>query len=81
MLRKCLRLALDRGVFFEHVGLRGREDAVESAQHRERQDDLAVFVSLIGATEQVADAPDEVRRVANEFQRSLVGDVSRRFFK
>ena len=41
-------------------GLGRREEAVEAAQHRQRQDDLAVLVPLVWAAEQVADAPDEV---------------------
>ena len=33
--------------------------AVKTAQHGQRKDHLAVFVALVGASEQVAYAPDE----------------------
>ena len=46
----------------QHVFLRVCEHTVEAAQHRERQDHLAVLVALVGAARQVADAPDEVRQ-------------------
>ncbi len=55
-----LGLGLDGGVLFQHRGLRRREDAIESAQDRQRQDDLAIFVPFVRAAEQIADAPDEV---------------------
>ena len=53
--------ALDLG---EHVGLRRLEHAVEAAQHRKRQDDAAVLCGLVGAAEQVGNAPDEADLVA-----------------
>ena len=53
--------------------------AVKAAQHGERQDHLAVFVALVGASEDVADSPDEF----SEFlvgscvhKRSILGMVS-----
>ena len=55
-----LRLGLDLRVLRQHLRLGRREQAVEAAQHRQRQDDLAVFVPLVRTAEQVADAPDEV---------------------
>ena len=53
-------LVLICGVLCEHRGLGRREEAIEAAQHGQRQDDLAVFVPLVRPPEQVADAPDEV---------------------
>jgi hypothetical protein len=35
------------------------EDAIKAAQDCEREDDLAILVSLVGATKEVANAPDE----------------------
>ena len=52
-------LGLDRGVFFQHLRFGWREDAIEAAQDGEREDDLAVFVPLVRAAEEIADAPDE----------------------
>lgn len=52
--------ALERLVRVEHVLLGERKDAVESPEHRQRQDDLSVFVPLVWASQQVADAPDGV---------------------
>ena len=51
------------------VGLEDRllglsEDAVEAPEDCEREDHLAVFVALVRTSEQVADAPDEVRQLA-----------------
>ena len=43
----------------EHLGLGGFEDAVEAAQNRERQDDLAVLGRLVGAAQEVGHRPDE----------------------
>ena len=59
MADDVFRLGLDGGMFLQHGGLGRREDAIEPAQDGERQDDLAVFVPLVGAAEQIADAPDE----------------------
>ena len=59
MTDDVLRLGFDGGVLLRHGGLGRRENAVEPAQHRQRQDDLAILVSLAGATEQIADASDE----------------------
>ena len=45
------------------------EHAVEAAQHGERQDDAAVLGGLVGAAQQVGDAPDEadlVREAVHE---------------
>lgn len=47
-------------------GLLGRfEDAVEAAQHDERQDDLAVLGLLVVPPEQVGHRPNERRVVSN----------------
>ena len=46
-------------VCVEHRLFRVGENAVEAAQHRQRQDDLAVLVTLVRTTQQVADPPDE----------------------
>ena len=48
----------------QHIVLGVSEHAVETAQHRERQDHLAVLVALVGAAQQIADVPDEVRKLA-----------------
>jgi hypothetical protein len=52
-------LGFDSGVFFQHLRLRRHQDAIETPQNGERQDDFAILVPLVGAAEQVADAPDE----------------------
>jgi hypothetical protein len=44
----------------EHLGLGRRQEAVEPAQHRQRENDLAVFVAFVRAAKQAADAPNEV---------------------
>lgn len=54
LLQACLLhtlgLGLQRLEFFQR-GLPGRfQQALKAAQHRKRQDDLAVFVAFIGAT-------------------------------
>ena len=38
---------LEGGVFLQHGGFGGREDAVEPAQHGEREDDLAVLIPFV----------------------------------
>ena len=55
-----LGLGLDLRVLREDLGLGRREQTVEAAQNRQRQNDLAVLVALVGPAQQVADAPDEV---------------------
>jgi hypothetical protein len=55
-----LALGLDCGVFLQYRRFRRRENGIKPAQDGEWQDDLAVFVSLVGASEQITDAPDEV---------------------
>ena len=52
---------LDAG---EDLGFGGLEDAVEAAQHDERQDDAAVLGLLVVAAQQVGDRPDEAGVVA-----------------
>ena len=59
----ALGAASQRGLLLENRRLRLSQKAIEPAQHRQGQDDLAVFVPLIGAAEQVADAPDEIREL------------------
>ena len=44
----------------EDLVLGVRQRAIEPPQHRERQDDLAVFRLLIVASKEVGDGPDEV---------------------
>ena len=66
-------LALDEGlerdaggllrcVLLEHLGLGGREHAVQAAQHRKRQDHAAVLALLEVATQEVGDGPDQRRK-------------------
>src|SRR5207237_962093 len=43
----------------QHLGFRGRQYAVEAAEHREGKYDLPVLGLLIVAAEQVGDGPDE----------------------
>ena len=57
------RFALQRGVCGEDLRLGAGEQAIEAPQHRQREDDLAILVALVGAAEQVADAPDEGREL------------------
>ena len=52
-----------RSVGGEHRLLRLGEHAVEAPEHGEGEDDLAVLVALVGAAQQVADAPDEGRQL------------------
>ena len=49
------------GVGVKHRLLRLLQHAVEAPQDGQGEDDLAVLVSLVRASQQVADAPDEVR--------------------
>ena len=37
------------------------ENDIEPSHHRERKDDVSVFVLLVAATKQVGGAPDETR--------------------
>jgi len=48
-----VRLAFDLGVSLEHRRPGRREQTIETPQHGERQDYLAVFVALVRAAEQV----------------------------
>ena len=63
-----LGLGLDGPVFFEHLRLGRREQAIEPPQHRQRQNDLAILVPLVRSAEQVADAPDEVGELGMGFR-------------
>ena len=63
-----IRPALYRLIFVEDPRFSWREQAIEAPQHGQRQDHLAVFVPLIGAAEQVADAPDEVGELGMGFR-------------
>ena len=60
---------LDRGVFLQHLGLRRRENAIESPEDSEREDDLAILVPLVWPTEQIADAPNKTRELRMRFRR------------
>ena len=55
------------GVGVKHHLLRLLQSAVEAPQDRQGEDDLAVLVSFVRATEQVADAPDEVGELGMGF--------------
>ena len=46
-----LRFGLDGDVLLERRSLGRREDAIKAAQHCQRQDDFAILVPLIRATE------------------------------
>ena len=67
MADNILGLGLDGGMLLQHSGLGRREDAIEPAQDGEWQNDLAIFVSLVGASEQITDAPDEVGYLSVRF--------------
>jgi hypothetical protein len=54
-------------MLLQDLRLGRREQAVETAEHGKRQDHLAVFVPLVGTAEQVADAPNEVRKLGVRF--------------
>jgi hypothetical protein len=43
----------------QHGGLGRRQRAVQPAQHREGQDDVAVLALLVVAAQRVGDGPDE----------------------
>jgi len=58
------RLGVDAGLladgeFGEDRALGGLEDAVETAEDREGEDDLAVLLLLVVAAQEVGDGPDE----------------------
>ena len=61
MANNVFRLGLKRGVFLQHCILGRCQNAIESPQNGKRKYDFAVFVALIWASEQIANAPDEVR--------------------
>ena len=46
-------------MFLQRRRLGRRKDAIEPPQDGERQDDLAILISLVGAAEQIANAPNE----------------------
>jgi hypothetical protein len=52
-------LALKGGEAVEDLLLGGLEDAVEPAQHDEREDDAPVLGPLVVAAEEIGDRPDE----------------------
>jgi hypothetical protein len=58
-----LGLGLDGLEFLQNPILCRREQAVETAKDRERQNDFAVLIPFVGASEQIADAPDEIRQL------------------
>jgi hypothetical protein len=54
----------------------GFEDAVQAAEDGHGEDDSAVFVGFIGATQEVGDVPDEVCVFAEVGHRGSVGSIS-----
>src|SRR5690606_19953316 len=60
---------------FQHLVLGGGEHALQAAQHREREDHLAVVGLLVVATQQVRDGPGEVGEL------SVLAAVHRRHFQ
>jgi hypothetical protein len=60
----------------KHLGLGGRQQAVEAPQNRQRQNDLAVLVALVRPAKQVADAPDEVGELRVGVDRHFEPSVS-----
>jgi hypothetical protein len=67
-----LWLRLQRSMLFQHHRLGGSKNAIKSTQDREWQDDLAVLVALVWATEQVADAPNKAGDLGVCFGRHFV---------
>lgn len=51
-----------RGIFGKHGGLGCFQNAVEAAQHGERQNHLAIFRLLVVTTQKVGNRPDEGRK-------------------
>ena len=47
----------------KHSSFGGLQNAVEPTQHREWQDDLAVFGLLVVAAQKVGDRPNEGRKI------------------
>ena len=74
-----LRLLLDRRIFFEHRSLRQREKTIESAKHREWQNDFAIFVPLVRSAQQVADAPNKVRELRMRLSRHRTATLAEIF--
>jgi len=54
-----IRFTVEIRKLCQYLVFGGCQDAVKAPEHRERQNNLAVFVALVGAAEQIADAPDE----------------------
>ena len=53
--------------FGEHGGFGGGEDAIHAAEDGEGQDDAAVFVGFVFASEEVGDGPEEGGEIHGEF--------------
>jgi len=51
--------------FRQHGGFRVFQHAIETAQNRERQDDLAVFGLLVVAAQEISDGPDKEERLGS----------------
>ena len=58
-LDDLVRLLLNLLVLLQNLSFRGRKNAIETPQHRERQYHFAVLVSLVRPSEEVADIPDK----------------------
>jgi hypothetical protein len=55
-------LRLDGGMLLQYLLFRGCQNAIETAEDRQRKNDLAVLVRFVRSAEQIADAPDKVLR-------------------
>ena len=51
------------------------EQAIEAAQHSQRQDNLAVLIALVRPSQQVADAPDEVGELGMGFGTHCIQQI------
>jgi hypothetical protein len=47
------------GVLFEHLGLGRLQDAIQTAEHGERQNDATVLGRFVRASQQVGDRPNK----------------------
>jgi hypothetical protein len=56
LVRPLLHLLM----LLQNLGFRGSENTIEASQHRERQNHLAVLISFVVSSKEVADAPNEI---------------------
>src|SRR5205823_12619257 len=73
------RLLLDRRILLQYCAFCRCEQAVKASKDRERQNYLAIFVPLVRAPEEIADAPNEASELGMRLSGHPLGRLPKLF--